>query len=159
MARMSGRMPPVERGARSDRTPVGIHIGLGMVAALAGVMLAAIMPASAGDWRLVPVAGALVLIGAWTVDPAALTGIATVTYLLVVGFLVDRYGVLTWHGTPDLYRLLIVSASAGGGLALGALRRWVRRTRPLIVPAGWGAVAAATSAESMFVDKEEVPGV
>jgi hypothetical protein len=114
-----------------------------MVAVIAATMLAAMMPVSAGSWRLVPVAAALFMIGALTVDCAAVAFIATVAYLLVTGFLVNRYAVLTWHGMPDIYRLFVIAVSAGAGLMVGAVRRWRRRPRPLIVPPEWVAVLSA----------------
>jgi hypothetical protein len=144
VARMSGRMPRSERRIRSQRTPVGINIAVGIVAAVAAMMLAALLPASAGAWRLVPVAAALFLIGALTVDPTAVVFVATVAYLLVIGFLVNRYGVLTWHGMSDIYRLFVIAVSAGAGLMVGAVRRWRRRPRPLIVPPEWVALLSAT---------------
>jgi hypothetical protein len=120
-----------------------MNVAVGMVAAVAAMMLAAVLPASAGAWRLVPVAVALFLIGALTVDPAAVVFVATVAYLLVIGFLVNRYGVLTWHGMPDIYRLFVIAVSAGAGLMVGAVRQWGRRPRPLLVPPEWVAVLSA----------------
>jgi hypothetical protein len=114
-----------------------------MVAAVAATMLAAVLPGSAGAWRLVPVAAALFVLGALTVDSAAVAFVATVAYLLVTGFLVNQYGVLTWHGMPDIYRLFVIAVSAGAGLMVGAVRRWRRRPRPLIVPPEWVAVLSA----------------
>jgi hypothetical protein len=137
VTRMSGRTSRSERRTRSDKTPVGINIGLGVVAVIAAMMLAAVLPATTGGWRLVPVAIGLVAVGAYTVDAAAVASVATVAYLLVIGFLVNRYGVLTWHGTPDTYRLLVIAISASAGLAVGAAWRWTRRRRPLTVPAEW----------------------
>jgi hypothetical protein len=140
-------MPRSERRVDSDRTPVGIHIAAGMATVLAAVVAAAMLPApaepdsavfAAGWWRLVPVAAALLVFGAVTVAPAAVAFVATVAYLLVTGFLVDRYGVLTWHGAPDIYRLLVIVISAGAGLAVGAGWRWMRRRRRLLVPPEWG---------------------
>jgi hypothetical protein len=120
-----------------------MNVAVGMVAVVAAMMLAAVLPASAGAWRLVPVAVVLFLIGALTVDPAAVVFVATVAYLLVIGFLVNRYGVLTWHGMPDIYRLFVIAVSAGAGLLVGAVRQWGHRPRPLLVPPEWVAVLSA----------------
>jgi hypothetical protein len=158
VARMTGRIPRVERWG-SDRMPVGIHIGLGAAAVLAGVMVAALLPASAGSWRLAPVAAMLAIVGAGTVDPAAVAAAATLAYLLVVGFVVNQYGVLTWHGTPDIYRLMVTALSAGAGLAAGAAWRWARRPQPLTVPAEWAGATRALPDERMLTTKEDLPGV
>jgi predicted membrane protein len=114
-----------------------------MVAVLGAMMLAAMVPVSAGSWRLVPVAAALFVIGAVTVDSAAVACVAALAYLFVAGFLVNQYGVLTWHGMPDIYRLVVIAISASAGLMVGALRRWSRRPRPLMVPPEWVAVLPA----------------
>ena len=158
MARRSGRAPRSERRTRSDETPVGINIGLGMVAVLAATMLAAMLPASAGGWHLVPVAVAMVGIGAWTVDPVAVTFVTAVANLLVIGFLVNRYGVLTWDGAPDMFRSVAIAVSASAGLLLGAVRRRMRRPPPpLIVPAEWVASHAGAPQASKSINKEEFP--
>jgi hypothetical protein len=155
---MTGQMHRSERRARSDRTPVGINIGLGMVAVVAAMMLAAVLPASSGGWRLVPVAAALVVVGMCTVDAAAVAFVSTVAYLLVIGFLVNRYGVLTWHGTPDMYRLLVIAISGVAGLVVGALWRWTRRPGRLTVPAEWVVEAPRLRTALTRINKEEVPG-
>jgi hypothetical protein len=143
VARMSGRMPRSERRIRSERTPFGINVAVGMVAVLGAMLLAAMVPVSAGSWRLVPVAAALFVIGALTVDSAAVAFVAALAYLFVTGFLVNQYGVLTWHGMPDIHRLVVIAVSAGAGLMVGAVRRWWRRPRPLMVPPEWVASPSA----------------
>jgi len=156
MAKMPGRMPRSER-YRSEATPVGINIGLGVAVVLTAVIVAALVPASAGAWRLVPVAVALVVAGGATADPTAMAYVATAAYLLAVGFLVNRYGVLTWDGMGDIYRLVVIMASAGFGLLLGAGWRRSRRPPPLIVPPAWVAQAAAQPRASQGTNKEEAP--
>jgi hypothetical protein len=155
--KMSGRMPRSERQVESYRTPVGIDLGAGTVMVLVGVVVAAMLPASAGWWRLVPVVVALVVFSALTVYPTAVAFVATVAYLLVLGFLVDRYGVLAWHGVPDIHRLLVIVLSADAGFAFGLGRRWMRRRRPLLVPAEWA--APTTGAKTLTcMDEEDIPG-
>jgi hypothetical protein len=157
VARVSGRMPRSER-TRSDRTPVGIQLGAGMAAVLVALIVAAMIPASVGVGRLAPVAVALIVTGVYMVDPAAVAFVAIVAYLLVIGFLVNRYGVLTWHGAPDMYRLLAIAVSAGAGQLLGAVRRRVRRPPPLVIPAEWIATQAGVPKAMKSINKEEFPG-
>jgi hypothetical protein len=117
--------------------PFGIRVGAGVVVVLVAVAAGAAVPVSAGAWRVAPVALVLAVFAAATVDPAAVMVVTIVAYLLVIGFLVNRYGVLTWHGAPDMYRLTEIVGGAGAGLALGAVHRWMRRPAPLTVPAEW----------------------
>ena len=104
------------------------------MAVLAAVMVAGLLPASAGGWRLLPVAAVLVVLGARTVDPVAVAVVAGLAYLLVVGFLVNHYGVLTWHVMADTYRLMTIFVPAGAGLAIGAVRHRLRRRRRFVFP-------------------------
>jgi hypothetical protein len=39
------------------------------------------------------------------------------------GFLVDRFGVLSWHGRPDIHRAAMIVVAG----ALGQIVGWVRR--------------------------------
>ncbi len=54
VARGSIRSPRAERYPDEDTTPAGIEVGLGALAVLASVMLAALLPVSAGLWRVIP---------------------------------------------------------------------------------------------------------
>ena len=141
-----------------DRTPIGIHIGLGAVVVSAAVVLSAWLPTSAGGWRLVPVAAGLAVIGAYTVDPVAVVALTGLADLLVVGFLVNQYGVLTWHGMADVYRLVALSVSAGGGLAFGVVRHWMGQRRRFMLPRDWAAGSPVPARGSMLMNKEEGSG-
>jgi hypothetical protein len=158
VVRTAGRMPRSERLARSDRTSTGIHIGLGAMAVLPALMASALLPAQAGGWRLVPVAAVLALIGALTVDPVAVAAVTALAYLLVVGFLVNRYGVLTWQGVSDLHRLVFVWGASGIGLAFGAILLGLSRRRRFKLPRAWAAGGPAASAIASM-NGEDVPGV
>ena len=158
MAGTAGRMPRSERRVRSNETPVGIHIGLGAAGVVAAVTVSALLPS--GWWRLVPVAAVLLLIGALTVDLVAAAAVAVLGYLLVMGFLVNQYGVLSWHGMSDVYRVMVFSTSAGAGLIIGAVRHWSHRKRRFMPPREWsaGGLALARGLTNVSI-KEEVPGV
>ena len=156
MARTAGRMPQPERRARSPRRPAGIHIGLGVVAVVLAVMVSALMPPSAGGWRLVPVAVVLAAIGAYTVDAAAVAVVTVLACLLVVGFLVNQYGVLTWDGMSDAYRVVGISASAGAGVAFGAVRHWLRQRRRFTLPGEWVAGLPASPRGLTLLQEEEI---
>jgi hypothetical protein len=159
MSTAVGRQPRSVRVASTEPTPTGIHIGLGVPAVVAAVMVAALMPASAGGWRLVPVAAALVVIGACTVDPLAVAAITALAFLLVVGFLLNRYGTLTWHGMSDIYRFVAVSGASGAGLTIGAVRRWLQQRRRFTIPLAWSTGTPVAAEGLTLTIKEEGPGV
>ena len=123
-------------GREVERMPVDMHVGAGTVAVLAAVTVAATLPASQVAWRLVPVAITLAAVGVYTVDPVAVTVVTILACPLVIGFLVNQHGVLSWHDPFDTYRLLALAVCAGAGLLAGSARRRRRGTGPLIVPPG-----------------------
>jgi hypothetical protein len=43
--------------------------------------------------------------------------------LVVNGFLVDRFGELSWHGTADVYRAVMLILAGVLGLLIAAVRR------------------------------------
>lgn len=144
---------------RVARTPVGIHVAAGAASVMVATVVAANLPASAGDWRLAPLAAALAVFAALTVDPAAAGAVAVLAYLLTIGFLVNEYGVLTWHGTADMYRLFEIAGSAGAGVALGALRRWSRQPSALTAPRAWRSAVVGASTPLAFTMRKEDHGV
>lgn len=155
---MTERVARADRLA-TDRTPTGIHMGLGAAVVVAAVGFAACLPASAGAVRLAPVAIALVVISAGTVDAVAVAALVGLAYLLTVGFLVDQYGVLTWHGLSDVYRLVGFLVPAGAGLVYGAVRHRLRERRRFQLPREWITDSSVPPREFVVIVKEEVSGV
>jgi hypothetical protein len=129
-----------------------------MAAVVAAVMVAALLPVDAGGWRLVPIALVLVALGAYTVDPAAMALVATIAYLLGIGFLVNRLGIVSWHGTADLVRILVVTASSGVGLGIGMLRQWWRNRQLLTIPDAWLSSQYSELPSSNPMDRKGVTG-
>lgn len=152
------RAPRSERRTSSDDTPVGIHIATGAVAVVAALSVAATMPASAGAVRLTPLAAVVFTAGLLTVDAIAVAALAVLAYLLFIGFLVNQFGVLSWHGSPDAYRLLAIAVPAGAGLLVGAVRRHSRRPPALTVPPAWTAAVVRRPRALTSINKEEFPG-
>jgi hypothetical protein len=112
----------VDTGAAE--TPFGIDLAVGAVVMVAAVLGAgALFPDVPG--RLVVVA--LALAGYTALVGQARAGLATVVvgFLLFNGFLVNRYGELSWDGTTSAWHLGLLALAAGAGLAV----RWVRRAR------------------------------
>src|SRR5689334_11464917 len=92
--------------------PVGIQVGLGTLVVLVATIGAAALPAAAGWWRVAPVAIAVLLFSIFPVRAVATAFSALLGYLMVIGFLVNQYGQLSWHGAPDALRLLAIGAGA-----------------------------------------------
>jgi hypothetical protein len=134
--RGAARMPRLERVARGSSTPAGIALGVGSGVTVVSVIVAALVPSSAGDWRLAPVAAALFWLGTW-MPRRTIIAVAVIAYLLVDGFLVNRSGVLTWDGLPDIYRVLMLTGAAAIGLLGGVFRPARRRSPMWFVPPEW----------------------
>lgn len=115
------------RGHRApiDRTPLGISAAMGAVVVVIASFVAAALPSVDSGWRLALVAAAVGGVALATPDPPALGMVLAVAFGLVNGFLVNRLGVLSWHGTADLDRLAVLVLAAACGLVLGwCYRRW-----------------------------------
>jgi hypothetical protein len=69
------------------------------------------------------------LFAAISLDQIALAGVAVLGSLIYNGFLEDRFGQLAWHGTDDLWGLLLLVIVGAGGLALGESVRFVANLR------------------------------
>lgn len=152
----SGRIPRIERRLAADDTPAGFQTAVGAVAVVVAALIAACLPAAAPAWRLVPVVAAVLAMGVVARHLWALVAVGVLAVLVVDGFLVNRFGELTWHGRWDAYRLLVIAAAAGLGRLLGALHRWRRRPPPLTLPAGWSVIADDRRAATR-INKEESP--
>jgi hypothetical protein len=104
--------------------PFGIAFAVGAVAVVAATPVAAVVFAPAPVWpRLLTVAVAVGWQAASFADVAAAAATAGLgyllfSYLLFNGFLVNRFGELTWHGVASVWRcwrwrLVRVSQHAG----------------------------------------------
>lgn len=109
--------------------PTGIAVAIGAVTVVVAVMAAAFLPASAAAARLSVLAVALGTFAAATVNPTAVAAVTVLGWLMFDGFLVNRFGELTWTGRVDERRLAVVVAAALVGLAAGGLWRWAEARR------------------------------
>jgi hypothetical protein len=128
MLMKSARARPTWRWVEPQPTPVGINVGVGSLLMVCAGLAGA---AGAGDgWRLSVVAFALAGFAAVTQDQLALAPVALLGFGILNGFLVNRYGQLSWHGSADLWRLMVLVMAGAVGLGLGAgyreLRDWRR---------------------------------
>jgi hypothetical protein len=151
---MAGMAPREERFVRTDGTHAGLQIGIAAAALIVATAVAASWPASAGSWRMLPAATVVLLAGVFGAGITTVAAVGLGAWLLTVGFLVNQFGVLTWSGTPDIYRLVVIAAAAAVGLAIGAFRRWARRARPLVVPPEWSLGWSAAVQKSTSTKEE-----
>jgi hypothetical protein len=110
-----------------EGTPVGLAVAGGAATLVGAALAASLVPAADPLWRLGFIALALAAFAARTEQPIALVPLVPLAWLVVNGFLVDRYGVLFWHGMSDVYRFIALAVAAGLGVRLGRRRLEERR--------------------------------
>jgi hypothetical protein len=110
-------------------TPFGINLGVGASAVVAAVLVAAVIPAAHQDWRFGVVVAAVAGFAALSFDMRALTGVAVIAWLLADGFLENRLGELSWHGTADVALLTLLVLGGAAGIAFGVSRSHIRELR------------------------------
>lgn len=143
-------------GSRASlRYPTGLSIGIGSGTVVASTMLAAALPATESGWRFGVVAVTVGGFAALVPDRLAVAWTGALAWLLVNGFLVDRFGELVWHGRADVARAVLLVAAAAIGLAAGNIFRlwsaWSGRQR---FDEEWRALAR-TTINSMNFNEEE----
>jgi MFS family permease len=106
-----------------------VNIGIGAGFVLVAAVVAAVIPVRDAGWRLAVVAVAVGWSAAVCVNHLALASVALLGWLVVNGFLVDRYGELSWHGPSDLYRMLLLVVAGALGLAAGEVRHQLSQLR------------------------------
>jgi hypothetical protein len=114
---------------RDGQTPFGIAIGIGAVAVVVAGVIAAMIPVAYPGWRFGVIAVTVAVFAAVSLDQWALAGVAVIGFLISDGFLEDRLGQLSWHGSADLWRLMLLVVVGAGGLAIGEAYRYVRNLR------------------------------
>jgi hypothetical protein len=114
---------------RQPSTPIGIALAIGAAGMTAAAIIAAAIPTADTGWRFGVVAAALFVFAAISLDQRALAGVALVAFLITNGFLEDRLGQLSWHGSKDIWLVLLLIIAGGFGLATGAAFRFVRDAR------------------------------
>lgn len=134
-------------GGGGDRAPAGIAVGIGAVAVVAAALLAALIPVGHTGWRAAVVAVTVGVVAGLSRDGWATAATVVLGWLVVNGFLVNRLGRLSWHGTPDLVRLVLLVLTGGAGLGLGRARHGFREWR-----ARW---RIGAQARALMVDNEE----
>jgi len=96
----------LHRRAAAERTPVGINVGIGCALMVVAGFVGVAVP-NAG-WRLATIALAVAGFAAATLDQVALAPVLVLGFAILNGFLVNQHGQLSWHGSADLGRLMLL---------------------------------------------------
>jgi hypothetical protein len=113
----------------NEPIPIGISLGIGAILMIVAGLMAAPISSTRPDARFAVIAIAVALFAALTIDPVALGPVALIGFLIDNGFLEDRYGELSWHGSVDLWHLLALVIVGALGLATGEAIRWMHALR------------------------------
>jgi hypothetical protein len=140
------RAEPAGPQPRPGACPFGIALAAGFVTAVAGSLLTSLVSApDEATRRLVELSFIIAGFSATLRNPGAALLTAGMTWMVYLGFLVERAGELRWHGDVDLLRLstLLAMALIGsarwpiGGLLSARSARMPRprdRLRPRVLP-------------------------
>jgi hypothetical protein len=102
------------------RRDSGVLVGAGAAVVVVATVVAAAIPPAHSAARFAVVAVAVGAFAALTRNRLAVVFTTALAWLLVNGFLVDRFGELSWHGRADLVRALMLVGAA----ALGQVAGW-----------------------------------
>ncbi|MGW4063764.1 hypothetical protein ACWEGE_36135 [Amycolatopsis sp. NPDC004747] len=95
----------------------GFGFPFGCVAAVAAVIVADLLGATSHPWYALVTSGAVVLAFAHRSSFAAATGVAVVAWALHTGFVLGRFGELTFDRASGLAALVLASALVAGLVA------------------------------------------
>ncbi|WP_432825729.1 hypothetical protein [Dactylosporangium sp. CA-092794] len=123
---------------RARPAPTGITLAAGSAAVVAtAVLSAAVIAPSALMARLVAMAVCVAAAGAVSGNLVSALATASIAWTVLNGFLVNRLGVLTWHGAADVVRLgVLLGAAAAGWLAVLS-GRVIRHRRDVVRMRVW----------------------
>ncbi|HVT97797.1 MAG TPA: DUF4118 domain-containing protein [Acidobacteriaceae bacterium] len=108
-----------------SRVPASIAAGIAFTATL--VSATALAAAHAAAPVALGVMVVIVTLSGWLVTWSGAVVTAALAWLMLNGFVTDRYGVLRWHGHRDLVELAVLFASATTVATVRATR--IRRSR------------------------------
>ncbi|BCB75874.1 hypothetical protein GCM10022251_80610 [Phytohabitans flavus] len=108
------------------RTPFGIGVATGAAVTMAATIGAAVLfPRGDTSGRLLVVAVAVGAYAALSTSTRATLATALVGYLIFNGFLVNRFGELSWDGGASVGHVTVLAVAT----ALGLGQRWIRHAR------------------------------
>ncbi|MGW5743309.1 hypothetical protein [Amycolatopsis sp. NPDC003861] len=118
---------------------MGFEFPFGCVAAVAAVIVADLAGATGHPWYSLVTSGAVVLFAAYRAPLRPATGVAVVAWGLHTGFVLGRFGELTFDRASGLAALVLASALVTGLLARAAVstspsRGSTRQSRVSAIP-------------------------
>lgn len=123
---------------RARPAPTGITLAAGSAAVVAtAVFAAAVIAPSALVARLVAMAVCVAAAGALGGNLVSALATAGIAWTALNGFLVNRLGVLTWHGTADAIRLGVLLGAAAAGWLAALAYRLIRHRRDVVRMRVW----------------------
>ncbi|MDQ7806411.1 hypothetical protein Q5425_21940 [Amycolatopsis sp. A133] len=93
----------------------------GCVAAVAAVIVADLAGATGHPWYALVTLGTVVLVAAYRGSPAAAAGVGVVAWALHTGFVLGRFGELTFDEPARLAAFVLASALVTGAVARAAV--------------------------------------
>jgi hypothetical protein len=115
-----------------DRCPAGITIAIGAAALIVTALVGAAFPPAPGP-RLALLVVTVAAVAAVSGDGWAVLAVAGLAWAIGNGFLINRYGELSWHGRLDTGFVLSLLLGVSVGMVLSQIsveRRAHRRMRP-----------------------------
>lgn len=107
-------------GGRTSRFDIGFGVAAGLATVVVGCFVATwLYPPGADADRLLVLAVVIAGFAAVAGDALAAVVTAGLAWPFYLGFLVDRYGELHWHGPIDLLRLAVLAMASLIGTAVG----------------------------------------
>ncbi|WP_433064128.1 hypothetical protein [Dactylosporangium sp. CS-033363] len=118
--------------------PTGITLAGGAAAVVAtAAFTAAVFTPPELVARLVAMAACVAAVGVFGGNLPAALGTAGIAWTVLNGFLVNRLGVLTWHGTADAIRLAVLLGAATAGWLILRTHRVLRHRRDVVRMRVW----------------------
>ncbi|WP_344617410.1 hypothetical protein [Dactylosporangium salmoneum] len=136
--------------------PTGITLAGGAAAVVAtAVVTAAVFAPPELVARLVAMAACVAAVGAFGGNLTAALATGSIAWTVLNGFLVNRLGVLTWHGAADAVRLGVLLGAATGGWLTAWSRQRLRHRRDVVRMRVW--LYGDGFASSIHAHKEASP--
>ena len=124
--------PPVPDLKQIRPLPQGLLVGIGSQAVVAAGSVAALVPSAHGMVRYGILVVTVFVFAAVTGARSAAIAVGSLGYLVFDGFLINRLGELSWHGSADLVRLVALATAVACGRLVDGRHRLYGRLRSAV---------------------------
>lgn len=111
--------------------PTGIVVGVGAASLVGAACFAALVAHTPGP-RLGPLVVVVGLVAAWSGNGRAAVTVAVLAWPVGNGFLVNRYGTLSWHPRVDTWFVLALLGAVSLGMTVAQRYREPAERAPLV---------------------------